>query len=111
MGDLYIEGGVVFKYVMEIGHEAVNWIHLAKGKYRWLAVVYTVVKLRVCKRRGITWLDETLLVFMKDLASRRQFLSFFNSHSVINGISYILMNEVLDLPKTGPAFVLNYTYK
>jgi hypothetical protein len=95
---------------MKIEHEAVNWIHLVKGKYRLLAVVCTVVKLRTCKRRGITWLDETLLVFMKDLASWRQFLSFFNSHSVINGISYIWMNEVLDLPKTRPAFILNYTY-
>jgi hypothetical protein len=44
--------------LMEIGWEGVDWIHLAQDRDQWLALVNTVMNLRVPKKAGISRLAE-----------------------------------------------------
>jgi hypothetical protein len=51
------------------GLVSLGWIHLAKNRVQWRALLNTVMKLRVHKRRGISLLAELLSASQEGLCS------------------------------------------
>jgi hypothetical protein len=47
-----VDGRIIFKWIRKIGFGGVYWIHLAKDRDRWRALVNIVMNLQISQIRG-----------------------------------------------------------
>jgi len=58
-----ISDSIILKCISQMWCEVVDWIHLARNRDRWKALVNTVMYSQVYEMEGISWLAEKLLPF------------------------------------------------
>jgi hypothetical protein len=47
LGKTDVDGRIILKWILKIGWEVVDWIHLAQDRDLWRVLVITEMKLRV----------------------------------------------------------------